>query len=104
MSEAVLAVYLHKPEHERNWGAVANKLGLAALEGLTLNIPNVLREIDGAVAGTGVEHTVDERAWVWLRTTLCTGLLITLRDLSARISRMTVASNLLRGMIIYSHQ
>lgn len=63
-------------------------IGLAALEGLALNIPNVIREIDSAVTDTFENHSADEVAWTWMYTSLATALYTHHRSLpeSHRIS------------------
>ncbi|MEM7522998.1 MAG: pentapeptide repeat-containing protein [Pseudomonadota bacterium] len=62
-----------QPASQRDWAETFRRLGLAALEGMALNIPNVLREFDAA-AGALADPKPEERAWIWLNITLRTGL------------------------------
>lgn len=49
-------------------------ISLAALEGITLNIPNAIREIDSAIANTFEDHSPDEVAWTWMYISWATAI------------------------------
>ena len=76
-----MAIFYRKPKPKRDWSKFGNHVSLAALEGVTLNIPNVIRELDGAATKTLDDPSTDERAWIWIYTTLCTALHMMYRDL-----------------------
>lgn len=76
-----MAIYFSEPKEKRDWPAIGMHLGLAALEGFALNIPNVIRELNQAGTQTLKEQSSDERAWVWLYTTLSAALYLLYQEL-----------------------
>ncbi|WOI30455.1 pentapeptide repeat-containing protein [Sulfitobacter dubius] len=69
-----MSIYFKKPGSKRNLPKVLNYISMAALEGLTLNLPNAIREIDSAIGETFEEHSPDEVAWTWMYATLATAV------------------------------
>lgn len=65
-----MSIFIKKPLAKRNWSKFMEHIGLAALEGLSLNIPNAIREIDSSVTTTFKEHRPDEVAWTWMYASL----------------------------------
>ncbi|WP_299870686.1 pentapeptide repeat-containing protein [uncultured Hoeflea sp.] len=80
-----MSIYFRKPKFENDWLETTKNLTFAAIEivGLQLgalvlgaggNITGAMDRFDAAFPDNRDGHSTDERAWVWLYTTLSAGL------------------------------
>ncbi|UWR16310.1 pentapeptide repeat-containing protein [Sulfitobacter sp. M368] len=80
-----MSIYFKKPDFKNDWLETTKNLTFAAIEivGLQLgavvlgaggNITGALDRFNAAFPDSKENHTTDERAWVWLYTTLSAGL------------------------------
>jgi hypothetical protein len=74
-----MAVYFKDLDNTRDWRAVVENLALAGLSAASFDLADAFRSIRDAATGSRPDPSTDERAGVWLRTTV-TAALLTLMD------------------------
>ncbi|MEM7188232.1 MAG: hypothetical protein AAF439_01355 [Pseudomonadota bacterium] len=69
-----MAIYFKKPDLGRNWKKTLSGLALALADTATTNVSGAIERLGKAAKIDLEHHTVEERAWIWLHSTLSAGL------------------------------